>query len=262
MPRFFIEVELPAGQSTWSIEGADAHHITSVLRMAAGDDLTLSDGRRTDYTAKILDLGSNRVTVQITGRMPNQTESPLEIWLFQGLPKSDKLDGIIQKSVELGVARIIPVACDRSVARVDVKDAPRKVERWNKIAHEAAKQCGRGRLPEVVAPLSFKAAIAEARAADLAIIPWESERDQSLRTVLEAEMDRLNAIIEAHRQADMNSRPTIAILIGPEGGFSMPEIDTALQAGITPVTLGRRILRTETAGAAVLAMLVYRFDDF
>lgn len=256
MPRFFIEQELPAEQENWVISGEDARHISSVLRMAVGDELTLCDGRRTDFAAKIIEITGSQVTVQIINRQPSQTESPLELWLFQGLPKSDKLDSIIQKSVELGVARIIPVACERSVARVDTKDAPRKVERWNKIAREAAKQCGRGQLPEVLAPLSFKAAIAKARTADLALIPWESEREQSLRTVIEAQATRLADLMVS------GQRPRIAIMIGPEGGFSLDEIDLALAATVTPVTLGRRILRTETAGPAVLAMLGYQFNDF
>jgi 16S rRNA (uracil1498-N3)-methyltransferase len=256
MPRFFIEQELPAELAEWVISGEDARHIGSVLRMAVGDELTLSDGQRTDYLARISAITSQQVTVEIISRAPNQTESPLEIWLFQGLPKSDKLDGIIQKSVELGVAQIIPMACERSVVRVDAKDAPRKVERWNKIAREAAKQCGRGLLPDVAAPLSFKAAITAARSADLALIPWESEREQSLRAVLETHAQRLLDL------SGPGQRPRIAILVGPEGGFSLAEIDLALQAGITPVTLGRRILRTETAGPAVLAMLGYQFNDF
>lgn len=256
MPRFFVEEEIPADATLWGISGDDARHIRTVLRMAPGDELTLCDGRRTDILAKILAITSDVVELSLGERQENQTESPLEIWLFQGLPKSDKMDTIIQKAVELGVSRIVPVACERSVAKIEAKDAVRKTERWNKIAREAAKQCGRGLLPLVDAPVSFREAIQLAAEADLALIPWESERDQSIRRLLTAEEPRLLALQK------QGQRPRVVILIGPEGGFSMAEIDHALANGLKPVTLGRRILRTETAGPAVLAMLGYQFEPF
>lgn len=256
MPRFFVEEEIPADATTWGISGDDARHIRTVLRMSPGDALILCDGRRTDIQARILALTSDVVELSLGERQENQTESPLDIWLFQGLPKSDKMDAIIQKSVELGVSRIIPVACERSVAKLEAKDSVRKTERWNKIAREAAKQCGRGLLPLVEAPVSFREAIQLAAESDLALIPWESERDQSIRRLLTTEEPRLLALQK------QGQRPRVAILIGPEGGFSMAEVDHALASGLKPVTLGRRILRTETAGPAVLAMLGYQFEPF
>lgn len=256
MSRFFVEEEIPAEATTWGISGADARHIRTVLRMAPGDELTICDGRHTDIQAQILAIDGDVIELTLGERQVNQTESPLDIWLFQGLPKSDKMDAIIQKSVELGVSRIFPVACERSVAKIEPKDVDRKTERWNKIAREAAKQCGRGQLPLVEAPVSFRAAIRLAGESDLALIPWESERDQSIRRLLTDEEPRLLALQE------QGQRPRVAILIGPEGGFSMAEIDLALANGLKPVTLGRRILRTETAGPAVLAMLGYQFEPF
>ncbi|NCA99359.1 MAG: 16S rRNA (uracil(1498)-N(3))-methyltransferase [Clostridia bacterium] len=256
MPRFFVEEEIPAEATNWGISGDDARHMRTVLRMVPGDELTLCDGRRTDIQAKILALTSNVVELSLGERRANQTESPLEIWLFQGLPKSDKMDSIIQKSVELGVSRIIPVACERSVAKIEARDVARKTERWNKIAREAAKQCGRGLLPLVEAPVSFREAIRLATDTDLALIPWESERDQSIRRLLTTEEPRL-LVLQKNGQ-----RPRVAILIGPEGGFSRAEIEHALESGLHPVTLGQRILRTETAGPAVLAMLGYQFEPF
>jgi len=256
MPRFFVEEEIPADATTWGITGDDARHIRTVLRMAPGDELTLCDGHRTDIHARILVVTDDVVELSLGERQENQTESPLDIWLFQGLPKSDKMDAIIQKSVELGVNRIIPVACERSVARIEAKDAPRKTERWNKIAREAAKQCGRGLLPLVETPVSFREAIRLVTETDLALIPWENERDQSIRHLLTSEEPRLR---ELQKQGQ---RPRVAVLIGPEGGFSMAEIEHALANGLKPVTLGRRILRTETAGPAVLAMLGYQFEPF
>ena len=256
MPRFFIETPLQPEQSEYVINGDEARHIASVLRMEPGDPLTLCDGARTDYSARITAMDRTSVTVEILGRQASETESSLEITLCQGLPKSDKLDEIIQKAVELGVARVVPMSCERSVARVDAKDADRKVERWQKIALAAAKQCGRGQIPDVAWPTSFRRVVEDCKTFDLALIPWESEREQSLRTALEGAAPALQAKIAA------GQRPRIAILIGPEGGFSLSEIDLALAAGIIPVTLGRRILRAETAGPAVLAMLGYQFGDF
>ncbi len=256
MPRFFVEEEIPADATTWGITGDDARHIRIVLRMIPGDELTLCDGHRTDIHARILAVTDDVVELSLGERQENQTESPLEIWLFQGLPKSDKMDAIIQKTVELGVSRIIPVACERSVARIEAKDAVRKTERWNKIAREAAKQCGRGQLPVVEAPVSFREAIRLATETDLALIPWENERNQSIRHLLTSTEPRLIALQKS------GQRPRVAVLIGPEGGFSMAEIDYALAKDLKPVTLGRRILRTETAGPAVLAMLGYQFEPF
>ncbi|MDD2534785.1 MAG: 16S rRNA (uracil(1498)-N(3))-methyltransferase [Eubacteriales bacterium] len=256
MPRFFIEQALRPDQTQWVINGEEARHIASVLRLEPGDPLVLCDGARTDYSARITAIDKVTVTVEILDRQPSQTESPLDITLYQGLPKSDKLDEIIQKAVELGVSRIVPMACERSVARVDARDAARKAERWQKIALAAAKQCGRGLVPIVSCVMSFRTVLDDCQTADLALIPWESERELSLRAQLETAAPKLQP------QIDARLRPKIAILIGPEGGFSLSEIDQALAAGILPVTLGRRILRTETAGPTVLAMLGYQFNDF
>ena len=256
MPRFFISQPLPPEAIEYEIQGEDARHIAAVLRMAVGDVLTLCDGQRMDYSCKIQSISKTDVQVEILGRAPSQTESPLEIRIFQGLPKSDKLDEIIQKSVELGAARITPVSCERCVARVEPRGADRKVERWNKIAESAAKQCGRGQLPTVDWPVSFKVALADSTTSDLVLMPWEGERNLSLKAVLSAEAPRLQALMASGR------RPTVSILIGPEGGFAPDEVARADQAGLHLVTIGRRILRTETAAPAVLAMLGYQFDDF
>jgi 16S rRNA (uracil1498-N3)-methyltransferase len=256
MPRFFISQSLPPEVAEYEIQGEDARHISTVLRMAAGDPLTLCDGQRLDYSCRIQSISKAGVQVQILGRSPSQTESPLEIRIFQGLPKSDKIDEIIQKSVELGAARITPVSCERCVARVEPRGADRKVERWKKIAEAAAKQSGRGQLPTVDWPVTFKVALADACTADLALMAWEGERDQSLKAVLTAEAERLQALAAEGR------RPTVAVLVGPEGGFAPNEVARASQAGLHLVTIGRRILRTETAAPAVLAMLGYQFDDF
>jgi 16S rRNA (uracil1498-N3)-methyltransferase len=221
--------------------------------MRPGEELTVCDGARTDYLTRIEVLDGTGITLLIEDRIVSQTESPCEIWLYQGLPKSDKLESIIQKAVELGVQAIVPVQCERSVVRLAASDYAKKLARWNKIAQEAAKQCGRGILPTVHEPVSFAKAVTAAAGCDLALIPWENERDQTIRQIL---TERQPALLQLPR------RPRIGIVIGPEGGFSLDEVDLALNAGLQSVSLGRRILRTETAGPAVLAMLGYQFADF
>lgn len=249
MPRFFVEGIIDPTAASLIIAGADFHHIRDVLRLKPGDELTVCDGARIDLLCSLDKFAAGGVELTILSRQANQTEPPYQAVLYQGLAKGDKMDTIIQKAVELGVSRVVPVLCQRSVVRLDDRDAAKKLQRWNRIAAEAAKQCGRGQVPAVSAPLAFADAVIEAAAADIRLMPWENERGCSLRDWLE----QLPSIPEV---------PKISLLIGPEGGFSAAEADLALAADIRPVTLGQRILRTETAGTVVLAMLVYRFNDF
>ncbi len=276
MPRFFIETILPPDTAEYTIRGEDAHHIRQVLRMQPGETLTVCDGARVDFTGPITGFSGNGVQVRFQERHANRTEPSFRATLYQGLPKGDKFDQIIQKSVELGIGRIVPVACRRSIVKLDTADAARKNVRWNRIAQEAAKQCGRGSIPEVAMPLSFAAAVAEAaRAATvgaLAFVPYEGERELSLRRLLEQRLpaDAPSGLAAAAQpeampgmpESAMDARPQVAFFIGPEGGFAPEEIEQALAAGLVPVSLGRRILRTETAAPAVLAMLGYHFNDF
>jgi 16S rRNA (uracil1498-N3)-methyltransferase len=250
MPRFFIEHCHDPAAASLTLGGDDFHHIRDVLRLKAGDQLTVCDGCGCDLACRIGRFGPDGVELTILAIKANQTEPVYQAILYQGLAKGEKMDTIIQKAVELGASRIVPVVCRRSVARLDKKDTAKKVQRWNRIAAEAAKQCGRGLMPTVGEPLSFSAAVSEAARAEIRLIPWENERVNSLRTELE--------------QVGINDGrpPVISVMIGPEGGFDAAEIAAALVAGIRPVSLGRRILRTETAGVAALAMIMFRFDDF
>jgi 16S rRNA (uracil1498-N3)-methyltransferase len=250
MPRFFTEDCLDPAATSLTLSGGDFHHIRDVLRLKTGDELTVCDGCGCDLICRIERFGPDRVELTILARQANQTEPVYQATLFQGLAKGEKMDTIIQKAVELGAARIVPVICRRSVARLDQKDTAKKMQRWNRIAAEAAKQCGRGLMPTVGEPLSFAAAVNEAARADIRLIPWENERVNSMRTELE------------HTGMPAGRPPVISVMIGPEGGFDAAEIAVALAAGIRPVSLGRRILRTETAGAVALAMIMFRFDDF
>lgn len=257
MPRFFIETILPPDTVHFKICGEDAHHIRQVLRLQPGELLTVCDGARVDSTSAIVGFRDGCVDLEVRERHANTTEPSFQATLYQGLPKGDKFDQIVQKAVELGVSRIVPVACRRSIVKLDMADAARKNVRWSRIAQEAAKQCGRGRIPEVAMPLPFTAAVAEitrsAAGGALAFIPYEGERELSLRRLLE---ERLPGAAPAE------TVPQVAFFVGPEGGFAPEEIDAARTAGIVPVSLGRRILRTETAGPAVLAMLGFHFRDF
>ncbi len=269
MPRFFIEEAVDLSAQNVFLTGDDYHHLHDVLRMKAGDELLVCDGAGTDLHCRISRFTDKGAELAILSRTVNQTEPPYEAVLYQGLAKGDKMDGIIQKAIELGVSRIVPMICRRSVAVPDAGDMPKRLTRWNRIAAEAAKQCGRGRIPAVEPACAFTEAIRQAAAADIKLIPWEMEKEQSLREALEAwsALGKQPATgAEGDEKPENGSipaaKPELAVLIGPEGGFTEQEIDLALAAGLQPVTLGRRILRTETAGPAVLAMILYQFNDF
>lgn len=252
MPRYFIDEILEPNRQTITLTGEDAHHIRTVLRMTIGDPVVVCDGAGTDIHTVIDSFEDGRVGLNILKREKNRTEPIWQAHLFQGLPKGDKMEQIIQKSIELGVGSITPVECRRSVAKISAAARERKLERWNKIAQEAAKQCGRGRTPLVCEPVTFNGALKQLATLDLAFVPWENERDRSLKQVLTE--------FEKNYQREDPSG-SIGFLIGPEGGFSPDEIDALLAAGLNSVTLGARILRTETAAPAVLAMLGYQFDQ-
>jgi 16S rRNA (uracil1498-N3)-methyltransferase len=252
MPRFFVEECLDPAAADLVLEGDNAYHIGTVLRMRPGDTITVCDGARTDLTAVIDKIEPGRIHLLITGRKENSTEPVWQAVLFQGLPKGDKMDQIIQKAVELGVSAIVPVICQRSVVKVSDSNLERKLLRWNRIALEAAKQCGRGRIPEILQPVSFAQAVEMAMESDLSFMPWEDERQRSLKNLLQEYYPDLS---------DLTGRISIGFVIGPEGGFSNQETALARQSGLACVTLGPRILRTETASLAVLAMLGYQFEQ-
>lgn len=244
MPRFFIKPEEVRGNSIL-ITGEDVNHIKNVLRLRTGEEVILADGRGTDYTVELERFEPGCIVTKVIDSKTNASEPLLEVTLYQGLPKSDKMDLIIQKGIELGVSRIVPVMTERTVVRIDNrKDADTKVARWQRIALEAAKQSNRGRVPAVEYPITFQEALKRASDMQLRIIPYEKETGKGLKQLL------ANGTITS-----------AAVFIGPEGGFTGKEVENAIQAGITPVTLGPRILRTETAGIAVLSILMYELGD-
>lgn len=244
MARFFVKDEQVKGVQVF-IVGSDVRHISKVLRMQPGDCLTLIDEAGTEYEARITQIAPERITCEIVTETSVNREPPLEVILCQGLPKGDKLELIIQKGVELGVTRIIPVSCTRSVVQLTEEKAAKRRERWQRVALEAAKQCRRNKVPEVSPLTGFDEALQLIPDGVLAVIPWEDAVGTGLKKVLRS----------------YNNRGQVWIFIGPEGGFTEAEIEKARGKGVVPVTLGRRILRTETAGIAAITMVLYQLGD-
>ncbi len=245
MPRFFVDPG-QIKENEISVVGIDVNHIKNVLRMHAGDELEICDGKGTDYSCSIKSLDRDEIILDIKDSYPSDTELPKKIYLFQGLPKSDKMELIIQKAVELGVYEIIPTVTKRCIVKIDAKKEDKKIARWQQIAEAAAKQSGRGIIPEIKAPMSFKDALTYAGTLDAALIPYEkAEGIEATRNII----------------SGLNDKDSVAIFIGPEGGFEENEIEMAEQNGTKPITLGKRILRTETAGLTILSVLMISFDS-
>ncbi len=245
MHRFFVDGCNNASDNI-IITGSDVNHIKNVLRIRLGEKILISDGNGTDYECLVVKMDDESVTAKIEDVIKNAAELPVKITLFQGMPKSDKLELIIQKAVELGAYEIVPVITKRSVVKIDDKKASKKLERYNGIAQAAGKQSGRGIIPQVKDFMSFKQAIEYAKALDMNIIPYE-----------EAEG------LEYSRQVikDVKGNKSLGIFIGPEGGFAKEEVDMAIAMGAKCITLGNRILRTETAGLAVLSIIMFEIDE-
>ncbi len=242
MPKFFVESKC-INDHTVTLEGDNARHIGSVLRGRLGDMITVCDGEGRDYQCEITAIDKKTVTANIVDIFTNNSEPDIKITLYQGLPKSDKMELVIQKCIEIGADRIVPVNTEHTVVKLDGKE-DKKLVRWNKIAESAAKQCGRGKIPKVSGIMDFYAAVDEAVELDGAIIPYEKEREGMLKGFIKNFRGR-----------------TIGIFIGPEGGFSEKEIEYAVSKGIVSVTLGKRILRTETAGLVASVILLYELEE-
>lgn len=245
MRRFFIEPAQVDG-SQIHITGSDVNHIRNVLRMAQGDTLVAGCQEGKEYTCYIEQMDEQEVTAHIMYVQDTQAELPSRICLFQGIPKSDKMEWIIQKAVELGVHEVIPVETMRTVVRLDEKKAAKKMQRWQQIAESAAKQSGRGYVPQIHPVCSLAQALGYGQQCPVRWIPYEKAEG----------MDAARKRVEALKPGQ-----DIAIFIGPEGGFDEREIEMAREKGYVPITLGRRILRTETAGLALLSVLMFRLDQ-
>lgn len=228
------------------LEGPDVKHVKSVLRHKIGDEIEVCDENGMRYFTKIEVFVEDAIELKILDLTSESTELPVKIDLYQGLPKSDKMDLIVQKCTEIGASSVIPVVTDRVIVKLDDKSAAKKVERWNKIAAEAAKQSGRQVIPSVENVTFLENIIENLSKYDIVIVPYECEKESTLKVKLR----NLNKEVQS-----------IAVVIGPEGGFSEKDIATLEKCPkVEKVSLGKRILRTETAGIATLAMILYEYE--
>lgn len=245
MHRFFVEKNQIQGNRV-TITGTDVNHIRNVLRMKEKDEITVSAGGNQEYTCYIEEITPEEVTAAVMYVQESGLELPSRIYLFQGLPKGDKMELIIQKAVELGAYEIIPVATKRCVVKLDAKKEASKLRRWNLISESAAKQAGRMAVPRVTGVMTFSEALSYAESLDIRLIPYELEKDMKKAKKI------INSIVPGQ---------SIGIFIGPEGGFAEEEVGQALEKGAVPITLGKRILRTETAGFTVLSILMFTLEQ-
>ena len=246
MHQFFVKPE-QIGEKDIIIEGTDVNHIRNVLRMKEGEELTVCTGQDDKfYRCEVAESSPEFVRAKIMWIEESGAELPSKIYLFQGLPKSDKMELIIQKAVELGAYQIVPVAMKNCVVKLDAKKAENKVKRWQEIAKSAAKQSKRSLIPTVEMPLRYEDAISLAVQLDVVLVPYENERG----------MEATRSVLEGIRPGQ-----SIGIFIGPEGGFAEDEIALAKSHDMALLSLGRRILRTETAGLAMLSILTYQLDS-
>lgn len=241
MRKFFVSPE-DIKNNKVNIPQEEARHISTVLRLEPGEEILLYDGSGREYSARLLETGKS-CTAEILEERWSQSEPAAQITLFQGVPKGEKMDWIVQKCAELGIVRIVPVLTERTVVRLEEKEGRKKQERWQKIALEACKQCGRARVPAVEAPVSFKKALDMLREHPYKLVAYEEERTGALEAFLPKAAEKL------------------AYFIGPEGGISPAEHEALTQAGAASVTLGRRILRAETAAVAMGAILLYYLGE-
>ena len=244
MQHFFVTPDQVKGDLIF-VGGSDVNHMKNVLRMRIDEEVTISDGNNRQYLCKIKEYDNEEAILHIVEEMNTDTELPSRIYLFQGLPKQDKMELIVQKCVELGVYQVVPVATKRCVVKLDDKKAKKKVERWQQIAESAAKQAGRGFIPEVHEVMSFKQALDYSKELDVVLIPYE----------LAEGMEETKNLIQSIRPGQ-----SVGVYIGPEGGFEREEIEYAMENGAKAITLGKRILRTETAGLTTLSVLMFHLE--
>ena len=245
MPKFFVTQD-KITENQIIIDTEDVAHISRVLRLGIGDHVTVCDSQGTDYETEIAEMEQKQIVCSITEKRASESEPNIKVTLFQGLPKASKMEYIIQKTTELGISEIVPVKVSRCVVKIDnKKDERKKLDRWQKISEAAAKQSGRGIVPQISEIMTLDEVIKSSKEFDLFFVPYECEEQKTLKEVLLSRSDI----------------KTVGFIIGPEGGFDPAETEKLRENGIDTVTLGKRILRTETAGEAVLAMTMYEIGD-
>ncbi len=250
MQHFLIDREILPGERI-ELFGEDHNHIKNVLRMKRGEKVVINDTQGLSHICALAGFGEGCSCFDEEERFPCETEPAARIVLYQGLPKKDKMDLIVEKAVELGASRIVPVMTGRVIVKIeDDKKEARKLERWNAISKSAAMQSGRGIIPTVDRLMSFKQALEDARKLDRILIPYE-------------ESDTVGCTMKSSREAIKGLRDvkSVAVFIGPEGGFEAAEVQEAMRVGAVPVSLGKRILRTETAGLAALSIIMFELED-
>lgn len=248
MQRYFVPVEQFYDNKV-QIAGDDVHHLTKVMRAKPGDRVIVSNGADREALVEIVHMDQGTVTASIIERLPMTNEPAVRIWIAQSLPKGDKMETIIRKCTEIGASRFIPFVSERTIVQYDGKKEAKRLERWNKIAKEAAEQAHRNRIPRVEAPVSWKQLLQLASEADMALLCYEKEQDAMFRNALHQGL------------ASRAVPPTVLLAIGPEGGFTEAEAAEAESAGCSTVSLGRRILRTETAAMVGLTCILYESGE-
>lgn len=246
MSMFFVEKSFDV-QELIVLHGEDAHHITKVLRYRPGDVILISNGVSIHGSAVIEEIGAREKVIKARVLEKNiiKKASP-KITLFQGIPKGDKMDFILQKNTEIGVCNFVPVITERTVVELSGEKVQRRTRRWQKIAREAAKQCQRPDIPKVLSPVAIKGVLENFENFDLTLVPWEKEDSTKLKALIRSKQDTISSV---------------AVFIGPEGGISEEEIETLTEAGFLSISLGPRILRTETAGIVVNSVLMYELGE-
>lgn len=230
-----------------TLEGDDLKHLSQVLRLRPGDTIHVFDGSGIEYEASIISSDKSRAIARINTSFQNKTEPETRVTLFQGVPKGEKMELIIQKGVELGVHSIVPVITSRTVVKLNKKDSEKKAERWTKISIEAAKQCRRAYVPQILEPISFDEALVKAEDFSAVLLLYENEGKKCLK-------ERLKCY-------NINKIKDIALFVGPEGGFTLEEVRNYTDKGYDIVSLGKRILRVETATISVLSIIMYEMGE-
>ena len=245
MYKFFVEPEQIV-EDTVFITGEDVNHIVHVLRMKKGEQVLVSTSNDREYLCEITALEEEAVQLKLLDVYGSNRELPIEVTLYQALPKGDKMETVIQKMVELGAVRIVPVVTKRCVVQLDQKKAAKKVARWNAISEAAAKQSKRNKIPEVMMPMSFAEALFDAKKLEAALIPYENAEG----------MEQARCMVD-----EAAKKRSLGIFIGPEGGFTEQEIEKSQQNGVKPISLRHRILRTETAGMMLMSVIMFATDQ-
>lgn len=254
MDRFFVEPEhLNLDDKTLYIDGEDVKHISKVLRYGQGDEIEVCDSNGHEYICRIESIDKTRIDLSIVDEVDINRESRIRVSLYQGVPKSTKMDIILQKLTEAGVDEIVLVNTKRSVVNIKGDKADRKFDRWERIIYEAAKQCKRGMIPKLRGILSFKEALEDMGKNDINICPYEVEKSLGIKEALQT--GQVKKILENKDEV------RVGIFIGPEGGFAEEENEMVKAAGIASVTMGPRIFRTETASIVATAITLYELGD-